>query len=66
MIDEIVQCSNPTECYCKGRRWCCPRCKRFVPECFGAADDLFHLCDDCYVAVKEEEEERDAKKDSDT
>ena len=37
-----------TPCFCGGRRYTCPRCLRFVPECFGAADELGHLCDDCW------------------
>lgn len=33
---------------CRGRRYTCPRCLRFVPECFGAADELDEVCDDCF------------------
>lgn len=29
-------------------RYKCPGCKRRVPWCFGAADDLPELCDDCW------------------
>jgi hypothetical protein len=35
-------------CYCEGRRFSCPGCLRFVPECFGAADDIPEVCDDCW------------------
>lgn len=39
-------------CYCKGRRYTCPGCLRFVPYCYGAADEFSELCDDCHgVAV---------------
>jgi hypothetical protein len=29
----------------------CPGCARRVPNCFGAADELGELCDDCAVEV---------------
>lgn len=33
-------------------RWRCARCKRvFHDFCSGAADDLPHLCDDCWCKV---------------
>jgi len=39
-----------TRCFCLGRRYTCPGCLRFVPWCFGAADDAPELCDDCWGA----------------
>lgn len=30
------------------RKYQCSGCKRMVPWCFGAADSLFELCDDCW------------------
>lgn len=29
-------------------RYTCPRCRRFVPYCFGAADVFSRVCDDCH------------------
>jgi len=37
-----------THCWCGGRRYTCPGCRRFVLECDGAADDAPELCDDCW------------------
>ena len=37
----------PRSCFCGGRRYTCSGCRRFVPECFGAADAHPELCDDC-------------------
>ena len=31
----------------------CELCDRKAPYCFGAADQHYELCDDCYVAVTE-------------
>lgn len=35
---------------CKGRRWTCRGCKRFVPYCNGshAGDSSDDLCDQCW------------------
>lgn len=34
-------------------RWYrCARCQRRVPWCFGAADDMPELCDDCWAAAR--------------
>jgi hypothetical protein len=30
-------------------RFLCPRCRRRVPWCFGAADSRPELCDDCWA-----------------
>lgn len=38
-------------CFCAGKRYTFPRCLRFVPLCFGAADDLGAVCDDCYAQL---------------
>jgi hypothetical protein len=41
-------------CFCRGRRYTCPGCRRFVPYCYGAADEHAELCDDCAsVACRE-------------
>lgn len=48
MSAPICQCDG----FCKGRRYTCPGCLRFVPYCFGAADDLGHLCDNCWVVAR--------------
>jgi hypothetical protein len=42
------RCPNPGECHCKGQRYTCRGCKRFVPYCFGADDELPNHCDDCW------------------
>lgn len=42
-----VACCSPGSCFCNGRRYTCKRCKRFVPECFGADDAYPEVCDDC-------------------
>lgn len=47
-----VSCSTPAECLCKGRRYTCPRCLRFVPWCFGASGGHPELCDDCWAHVE--------------
>jgi len=58
----LVSCPNVRgwhghePCSCLGRRYTCPRCKRFVPFCYGAADDHSELCDDCWGQVTKEEE----------
>jgi hypothetical protein len=43
--------------YCKGRRYTCARCKRFVPYCFGGAGDTEKAddrwCDDCVAQVED-------------
>ncbi len=56
MISEyvVVRCASTKsrgriKCFCQGRRFTCPACKRFVPECYGAADEQGAVCDDCYV-----------------
>lgn len=38
-------------CYCGGRRYTCPGCLRFIPECLGADDVLAEYCDDCANAI---------------
>jgi hypothetical protein len=45
---------------CKGRRFSCPVCYRFVPACFGAADGQGDACDDCYVPELEDLRHRKA------
>lgn len=37
------------------RRYRCKWCKRWVPWCFGAADDLPLHCDDCWVKAHKED-----------
>jgi len=39
--------------YCKGRRYTCPGCRRFLPFCYGAADEFAELCDDCACVAKD-------------
>lgn len=34
-------------------RYTCPRCRRFVPYCFGAADVFSRVCDDCYGQLRD-------------
>jgi hypothetical protein len=34
-------------------RYTCPRCKRFVPYCYGAADAFSRVCDDCHEQLCE-------------
>lgn len=48
-----VSCTRPSRCFCSGRRYTCPRCLRFVPECYGAADQYEDFCDDCAVQLAE-------------
>jgi hypothetical protein len=31
------------------KRYRCLKCRRYVPWCFGAADDKPELCDDCWA-----------------
>jgi hypothetical protein len=33
----------------------CDQCHRFVPWCFGCADEYFELCDDCAVRLADKE-----------
>ena len=33
-------------------RYTCPRCRRFVPYCYGAADVFSQVCDDCYCQLR--------------
>lgn len=40
-------------CFCKGRRYRCPGCLRFIPWCLGAADELWEFCDDCHAHMIE-------------
>lgn len=54
MIDKTV--SPP--CTCGGslcgkdnRTYVCEVCRREVPWCFGAADDMPDACDDCWYAA---------------
>jgi hypothetical protein len=42
-------------CYCHGRRYTCPGCLRFIPFCYGAADEHAAYCDDCYGVLKRRE-----------
>jgi len=51
-----VSCENARACFCKGKRYTCPGCKRFVPWCYGASDEHFRLCDDCAVVLFERQE----------
>lgn len=48
--DDMPKGAAPCVCAgdCAGRRHTCPRCLRFVPYCFGAADGLEEVCDDCF------------------
>ena len=34
----------------KGRTYECKDCKRRVPWCYGAADNMPNVCDDCWTA----------------
>lgn len=68
----LVHATKP-ECVCGGRicapspdspllrRYTCPCCRRFVPWCFGADDDMPELCDDCRQAVSKARERRQAE-----
>jgi len=47
-----VDCERPGDCFCEGRRYTCQSCLRFVPECFGAADEYGDVCDDCAVLIE--------------
>lgn len=51
-----VHGGGPRECFCQGRRYTCARCKRFVPECFGASDEHWEVCDDCWVDLESSDE----------
>lgn len=42
--------SAPQCSICRGRRYKCATCKRFVPWCCGADDEYPDDCDDCAVA----------------
>ena len=53
----LVRCSAPVLCLCQGKRYTCRRCKRFVPFCFGAADDCPEVCDDCAAQIKDGSED---------
>lgn len=44
---------------CKGKRYTCKRCKRFVPYCFGGAGDGSDVtdhewCTDCWTQSEKE------------
>lgn len=43
----------PNTCFCSGRRYTCPGCRRFVPWCFGSADEHAELCDDCACVARD-------------
>jgi hypothetical protein len=45
---EVAPPGHAQTCWCAGRRYTCPGCRRFVLECNGAADGAPELCDDCY------------------
>lgn len=48
-------------CDCKGRRWTCKGCKRFVPNCNGGHSDdavLDDLCDQCASVVMQQRLDR--------
>jgi hypothetical protein len=52
----LVSCTSGSHynpCFCRNRRYMCPRCLRFVPWCFGSADRYASVCDDCYVQLDE-------------
>lgn len=56
-VGPAPKCTNGTRrypCYCRGRRYTCPGCLRFVPWCYGAADDAPELCDECWAAGRRE------------
>ena len=40
---------------CNGT-YVCERCKRECGWCFGCADDMFELCDDCWLDVTRQRE----------
>lgn len=42
---------------CLGRRYRCLWCRRDVPWCFGAADDMPEVCDDCWVVAHTSDED---------
>lgn len=53
-------CSGPNGC--RGRRYTCKRCKRFVPFCNGGAGDSsggvdHQWCDTCWAQVRAQEDE---------
>lgn len=39
---------------CLGKTYVCRGCKRRVPACFGASDDMPNHCDDCWAAAHRE------------
>lgn len=39
-------------CGTRGKRYICVGCKRDVPWCFGAADDMPEHCDDCWSVAQ--------------
>ena len=43
----VCGCESDDDCYV------CPLCQRTVPNCFGADDDFFDLCDDCASAQQD-------------
>lgn len=48
-------------CDCKGLRWTCKGCTRFVPYCNGGHSDdaiLDDLCDQCAVVVMQQRRDR--------
>lgn len=54
MYEEVPTCT--CDGWCRGRRYTCAGCKRFVPYCFGGVDDgpAHELCDDCWTAHEAE------------
>lgn len=64
--DDGMQCVQPRgrwwqTCDCKGMRWTCKGCKRFVPFCNGGHSDdaiLDDLCDQCAVVVMAQRRDR--------
>lgn len=37
------------------RHYICETCHRSVPFCYGAVDDMFESCDDCWFAIHGED-----------
>lgn len=55
LFERVPQCT--CDGWCKGRRYTCKGCGRFVPFCFGGAGDgpASEHCDDCWVKAQDAE-----------
>lgn len=55
-ILNLTKFTEPVKCFCgecksENNYYECRGCSRIVPWCFGASDEWWEYCDDCYCVI---------------